>query len=44
VLDLTGFRFTGALAIWFGLDPYDTPLLIRDVGTEDIYALTLETK
>jgi Tol biopolymer transport system component/DNA-binding winged helix-turn-helix (wHTH) protein len=44
VLDLTGFRFTGVFGIWFGLDPHDAPLLIRDVGTEDIYALTLEEK
>lgn len=44
MLDLTGFRFTGAVGIWFGLDPQDTPLLMRDVGTEDIYALSLEQK
>ena len=44
VVDLKGFRFTGALTHWMGLDPEDTPLLIRDVGTADIYALTLEEK
>jgi Tol biopolymer transport system component/DNA-binding winged helix-turn-helix (wHTH) protein len=44
VVDLKGFRSTGAFTAWFGLDPNDAPLLIRDVGTADIYALTLEQK
>jgi Tol biopolymer transport system component/DNA-binding winged helix-turn-helix (wHTH) protein len=42
VVDLKEFRPTGALEGWFGLDPEDTPMLLRDVGTADIYALTLE--
>jgi hypothetical protein len=33
---------------WFGgymeLDPTDAPLMLRDVGSDDIYALTLEEK
>ena len=44
VVDLKGFRHTGAFGAWFGLDPDDAPMLIRDVGTADIYALTLEEK
>ena len=44
VVDLKGFRSTGMAGGWFGLDPEDTPLLIRDVGTADIYALRLEEK
>ena len=44
VVDLKGFRYTGALTLWMGLDPSDTPMLIRDIGTDDIYALTLEQK
>ncbi len=44
VVDLKGFRHTGAATFWMGLDPQDTPMLIRDVGTDDIYALTLEQK
>jgi hypothetical protein len=44
VVDLKGFHHTGAAGGWFGLDPEDTPLLIRDVGTADIYALTLKQK
>ena len=44
VVDLMGFRHTGAFTHWMGLDPQDTPMLLRDVGTDDIYALTLEQK
>jgi hypothetical protein len=44
VVDLKGFRFTGTLGLWFGLDPTDTPLMLRDVSTSDVYALTLEEK
>ena len=44
VVDLKGFRSTGAAGGWFGLDPKDMPMLVRDVGTSDIYALTLEQK
>jgi DNA-binding winged helix-turn-helix (wHTH) protein/Tol biopolymer transport system component len=44
VVDLKGFRYTGRYTIWMGLDPTDTPMLIRDVGTDDIYALSLEQK
>jgi hypothetical protein len=44
VVDLKGFRYTGAFNLWMGLNPTDTPMLIRDVGTDDIYALTLEQK
>jgi len=25
------------------LDPTDAPLVLRDIGTDDLYALTLET-
>ena len=44
VVDLKGFHSTGAAGGWFGLDPEDTPMLIREAGTADIYALTLERK
>jgi DNA-binding winged helix-turn-helix (wHTH) protein/Tol biopolymer transport system component len=44
VVDLTGFRFAGAVSSWLGLGPHDTPLLLRDAGTDDIYALTLRQK
>jgi Tol biopolymer transport system component len=41
VVSLKDFRLTGS---WFGLDPTDTPLMLRDVSTTDVYALTLEEK
>ena len=44
VVDLKGFPFTGTLGVWFGLDPTDAPLMLRDVSTRDVYALTLEEK
>lgn len=39
-----GFRGTGLSGFWMSLDPTDAPLLLRDVGTDEIYALTLEVK
>jgi len=34
----------GFFGFWLGLDPTDAPLLLRDGGTQNIYALTLERK
>ena len=42
--DLKEVHYTGYYGVWFGLDPTDAPLLLRDIGTSDIYALTLEQK
>ena len=36
------FRGAGWYDFWMSLDPDDAPLLLRDVGTDEIYALTLE--
>jgi hypothetical protein len=36
----TGFRS----AVWVGLAPDDSPLLLRDVGTQEIYALDLQAR
>jgi Tol biopolymer transport system component len=44
VADLKGARYTGTFTLWMGLDPTDTPMMLRDEGTDDIYALTLEQK
>jgi DNA-binding winged helix-turn-helix (wHTH) protein/Tol biopolymer transport system component len=44
VADLKGARYTGVYTLWMGLDPTDTPLTLHDIGTDDIYALTLERK
>jgi Tol biopolymer transport system component len=43
LVDLTDFRHTGFFGLWFELDPTDTPMLLQDVGTVDIYGITLET-
>lgn len=43
IVDLKEFRnmgwYTGG---WMGLDPSDAPILLRDAGTDEIYALTFE--
>ncbi len=44
VVDLEGFHLTGMDGVWMALDPEDLPMLLRDVGGVDIYALTLEEK
>ena len=44
VADLKDWHITGFLTTWMALDPTDNPMLLRDVGTDNIYALTLETK
>jgi eukaryotic-like serine/threonine-protein kinase len=44
VASLKDLPYTGTVGLWFGLDPTDTPLMLRDVSTTDVYALTLEAK
>jgi Tol biopolymer transport system component len=44
IADLSDVPLVGALGFWFGLDPSDRPLLLRNSGTSDIYALTLDRK
>ncbi len=44
VVDLKDWRMTGYNSFWMGLDPTDAPLLLRDDGTSDLYALTLGEK
>ena len=44
VADTKDVHTTGYFGQWFGLDSKDTPLLLRDAGTQDIYALSLERK
>jgi len=39
VADLKDFRQTGFYTQWLGMAPDDSPLLLRDIGTQDIYAL-----
>ncbi|MGA2538715.1 MAG: winged helix-turn-helix domain-containing protein [Terracidiphilus sp.] len=44
VADLKDWHITGYYSFWMALDPTDGPLLLRDVGSDDIYALTLDEK
>ena len=44
VADLKEWHITGFFSYWMALDPTDAPLLLRDVGNDDIYALTLEVR
>lgn len=39
VADLKNFQQTGYWGIWLGISPDDSPLLLRDTGTQEIYAL-----
>jgi Tol biopolymer transport system component len=29
---------------WMGLDPYDSPLFLRDIGSQEVYALELQQR
>ena len=42
IADLKNFSMTGYYTIWLGLAPDDSPLLLRDTGSQDIYALDWE--
>jgi serine/threonine protein kinase/Tol biopolymer transport system component len=39
VADLKNFRQAGFWRVWLGMAPDDSPLLLRDTGTQEIYAL-----
>jgi len=39
IADLKNFSMTGYYTIWLGLAPDDSPLLLRDTGSQDVYAL-----
>ena len=39
VVDLTNSRMRGYFGFWLGLAPDDSPLLLRDTGRQEIYAL-----
>jgi DNA-binding winged helix-turn-helix (wHTH) protein/Tol biopolymer transport system component len=44
LVDMTDWHLTGYWVYSLSLDPTDAPLVLRDVGSDDIYALTLETE
>jgi eukaryotic-like serine/threonine-protein kinase len=39
VADLKDFGATGWLGTWLGLDPEDSPLMLQDTGSQDVYSL-----
>jgi eukaryotic-like serine/threonine-protein kinase len=42
VVDLKDFSPTGYFTVWLGLDLNDAPLMLRDIGTQDVYSLDWE--
>jgi hypothetical protein len=42
VSDLANLPTTGNIDPWLGLGPDDSLLLLRDIGTQDIYSLDWE--
>ena len=42
MVDLKNFRTGGYFGFWLGFAPDDSPLLLRDTGTQEIYALDWE--
>ena len=44
IVDLKDWQDEGWFGRYMGLDPTDAPLLLRDIGSDDIYALTLDQK
>ncbi len=42
LLNLANLPTTGNVGPWLGLDPDDSPLLLKDIGTQDVYALDWE--
>lgn len=44
IVGLRHWHDAGWYGRYMGLDPTDAPLLLRDIGSDDIYALTLEGK
>jgi serine/threonine protein kinase/Tol biopolymer transport system component len=43
VADLKNFRQAGYWSVWLGMDPDDSPLLLRNTGTQEVYALDWQT-
>jgi Tol biopolymer transport system component len=44
VVDMADWHLTGVYGFSMILDPTDAPLVLRDMSSDDIYALTLEAK
>jgi len=44
IVDMPNWHITGHFGFSMALDPTDAPLVLRDVGSDDIYALRLEDR
>ena len=44
VAPLGAVKYTGTYTLWMGLDPADNPMMLRDEGSDDIYALALDDR
>jgi WD40 repeat protein len=44
IADIKDMETTGQYSFWMGLDPTDAPMMLRNLGSNDVYALTLERK
>jgi len=44
IIEMPNWHITGDVGFSMTLDPTDAPLVLRDIGSDDIYALTLEEK
>lgn len=44
LIDLSHFHVGGWWGSWLGLDPSGAPLIVKEIGSRDIYRLTLESK
>ena len=43
VVNMADVHLTGYWTFWMSLDPTDAPLILRDTGSDDIYALSLDS-
>lgn len=41
IADLKDFRHAGWYGLWFGLDSNDAPVLLRELGSNEIYQLSI---
>jgi hypothetical protein len=44
VVDLKNFRQAGFYGVWLSLAPGDSPLILRDTGTQEIYAFDWQAR
>ena len=42
MVSLKGFQMTGYWGLWLGLAPDDSPLLLKDMGSQEVVALDVD--